>query len=69
MDPELKEVLNRVPKTLWTETNSLPIFYIESIPSKSGAKEPDASKKSSHLSVVMADPLNKEFIERIEKET
>lgn len=68
LDPELKEILKKVPKSLWTETKSLPIFYIESLSAKSG-KEADNDVKTAHLSVVMADPLNKDFIDRIEKET
>lgn len=34
LDPELKDVLKKVPKNLWTETKSLPIFYIESLSPK-----------------------------------
>ena len=63
----MKDVLKRVPKNLWTETKSLPIFYIESLQAKTPSKDGEA--KTAHLSIVMADPLNKDFIERIEKET
>lgn len=67
VDPEMKDVLKRVPKSLWTETKSLPIFYIESLQAKASPKDGEA--KTAHLSIVMADPLNKDFIDRIEKET
>lgn len=69
VDVELRDVLSekKVLKSLWTETKSLPIFYIESIQGKGAQK--DSEIKTAHLSIVMADPLNKEFIDRIEKET
>lgn len=69
LDPELTDVLKKVPKSLWTETKSLPIFYIESLSAKNGGKDADRDVKTAHLSVVMADPLNKDFIDRIERET
>lgn len=70
LDPELRTTLARIPRSLWSETKSLPIFYVEPLVDKSKKKGGAALLiKSPHLSVVMADPLNRAHIERIERET
>ncbi|MDQ1343588.1 MAG: type pilus assembly protein PilB [Patescibacteria group bacterium] len=76
LDPELRETLGSVPKSLWTELNCLPIFHIDSTSitsaKKSAPSSSDAGKREyrgGHLSVVMSDPLNKAALEKIEKAT